>query len=134
MLQISDLPLEECVSVKSSTSLANVAKLTKETGARYVLVRETTGDVKGVQLTTVATWMAEQAPSVTAEEIPVVEGMQVELGTSVMDALSMSASSAAAVFLVREPTLGTCRVIQRSMVEMSAGFAGNAKRAADLLS
>ena len=122
MLHIRDLPLEECVAVKSTTSLARVAEMAHETGARYVLVREATGDVKGVQLTTVANWMAEQAPTVTAEEIPVVEGVVVELATPVMDALSMSANSPAAVFLVREPKLGTCRVVQRSLVEMTAGL------------
>lgn len=134
MLQIRDLPLEDCVAVKSTTSLARVAELAHASGARYVLVRETTGDVKGVQLTTVANWMAEQAPSVTAEEIPVVEGVLVELGTPVMDALSMSATSQAVVFLVREPQLGTCRVVQRSLVEMTAGVDANGARKTALLS
>lgn len=121
MLQIRDLPLESCLAVRSTTSLARVAELAAESGARYVLIREPTGDVKGVQLSTVASWMATQAPSNTAEEIPVVEGMQVELGTAVLDALTMLAHSPATVLLVREPKLDTCRIVQRNLVEMTAG-------------
>ena len=50
-MQMRDLPLEQCLAVRSTTSLARVAELAAEAGARYVLVRELTGDVKGVQLT-----------------------------------------------------------------------------------
>ncbi len=114
-----DLPLEECLAVRTTTSLARVAQLAAEAGARYVLVREPTGDVKGVQLTSVANWMAEVSPSTTAEEIPLVGSVQVELGTSVMDALTMMANSTAAVVLVREE--GKCRIVQRNLLEMSAG-------------
>lgn len=118
-MQMRDLPLEECLAVRTTTSLARVAQLAAEAGARYVLVREPTGDVKGVQLTSVANWMAEVSPSTTAEEIPLVGSVQVELGTSVMDALTMMANSTAAVVLVREE--GKCRIVQRNLLEMSAG-------------
>jgi hypothetical protein len=129
MLQIRDLPLESCLAVRSTTSLARVVELAAEAGARYVLIREPTGDVKGVQLTTVANWMAEQSPSVTAEEIPVVDGVLVELGTSVLEALTMLAYSTAAVLLVREPKLDTCRIVQRNILEMTAGVdAAGARR------
>jgi hypothetical protein len=121
MLQIRDLPLESCLAVRSNTSLARVAAMAAESGARYVMVRAPTGAVKGVQLTSVASWMASQSPSTTAEEIPLVPGVQVELGTGVLEALGMMAHSTAVVLLVREPTLDTCQVIQRSIVEMSAG-------------
>ncbi|MFZ5444444.1 MAG: hypothetical protein ACOZQL_30915 [Myxococcota bacterium] len=131
---IRDLPLESCLAVRSTTSLARVAELADESGARYVLVREPTGDVKGVQLTTVARWMAAQAPSNTAEEIPLVEGVQVELGTPVMDALTMLAHSPASVLVVREPKLGTCRVVQRNLVEMTAGVEAAGARRLELLS
>ena len=134
MLQIRDLPLESCLAVGSSTSLARVARLAAEAGARYVLVREPSGDVKGVQLTTVANWMAEQSPSVLAEEIPVVEGMHVELGTPVLEALSLLATSPASVLLVREPKQGTCRIVQRNMVEMSAAVHAAGDLSAPLLS
>lgn len=120
-MQMRDLPLEPCLAVRSTTSLARVAELAAEAGARYVLVRELTGDVKGVQLTSVANWMAEQSPSTTAEEIPLVGSVQVEPGTNVWEALTMMAHSTAAVLLVREPQLGTCRIVQRNIVEMSAG-------------
>jgi hypothetical protein len=63
MLHVRDLPLESCLAVRTTTSLARVAELAEQAGARYVLVRDATGDVKGVQLTTVAHWMAKQAPS-----------------------------------------------------------------------
>jgi len=86
-----------------------------------VLVREPTGDVKGVQLTSVANWMAEVSPATTAEDIPLVGSVQVELGTSVWEALTMMAQSTAAVLLVREPQEGTCRIVQRNLLEMSAG-------------
>ena len=119
VMQMRDLPLEECLAVRTTTSLARVAQLAAEAGARYVLVREPTGDVKGVQLTSVANWMAEVSPSTTAEEIPLVGSVQVELGTSVMDALTMMANSTAAVVLVREE--GKCRIVQRNLLEMSAG-------------
>lgn len=135
MLQIRDLPLESCLAVRSSTSLARVAAMAAESGARYVLVREPSGDVKGVQLTSVATWMADQSPTTTAEEIPLVLGVQVELGTGVIDALSMMAHSTAAVLLVREPTLGTCQIVQRNLVELCAGInAAGIGKQPDLLS
>ncbi len=120
-MQMRDLPLESCLAVRSTTSLARVVELAMEAGARYVLVSETSGDVRGVQLTSVASWMAEQSPTTTAEEIPLVGSVQVELGTEVLEALGMMANSTAAVLLVREPKLGTCRIVQRNMVEMSAG-------------
>ena len=72
-MQMRDLPLESCCAVRTTTTLARVAELAAEAGARYVLVREVTGDVKGVQLTSVANWMAEVSPTTTAEEIPLVE-------------------------------------------------------------
>lgn len=134
MLQIRDLPLEMCLAVGSTTSLANVARLAAEAGARYVLVREPSGDVKGVQLTTVASWMAKQAPLVTAEEIPVVDGLHVEPGTTVLDALSMLATSQAAVLLVREPQLDTCRIVQRNLVEMTASVHSTGEHPVTLLS
>ena len=121
MLQIRDLPLESCLAVRSTTSLARVAELAAEAGARYVLVRDPAGGVSGVQLTAVASWMAEHSPTTTAEEIPLVEGVQVELGTSLMEALTMLTHSTAAVLMVREPELGTHRVVQRNLVEMTAG-------------
>lgn len=133
-MQMRDLPLEACLAVRSTTSLARVAELAAEAGARYVLVRELTGDVKGVQLTSVASWMAEQSPTTTAEEIPLVGSVQVELGTSVFEALSMMAHSTAAVLLVREPMLGTCRIVQKNMVEMSAGVDAAGVGASHLLS
>jgi hypothetical protein len=115
--------------VRSTTSLARVAELAAQAGARYVLIREPTGDVKGVQLTTVANWMAKQSPTSEADEIPVVEGVTVEPGTLVMDALGMLAHSPASVLLVREPQLGTCRIVQRNLVEMTAGVdAAGARR------
>lgn len=120
-MQMRDLPLESCLAVRTTTSLARVVELAAKAGARYVLVREATGDVRGVQLTSVASWMAQQSPTTTAEEIPLVGSVQVELGTSVLEALSMMANSTAAVLLVSEPKLGTCRIVQRNMVEMSAG-------------
>lgn len=132
MLQIRDLPLESCLAVRSNTSLAMVAQMAAEAGARYVLVRELTGDVKGVQLTSVANWMAEQSPSTMAEEIPLVLSVQVEMGTSVYEALTLMANSTAAVLLVREPQLGLCHIVQRNMVEMSAGV--NAAGVGELLS
>jgi predicted transcriptional regulator len=136
VMQMRDLPLEECLAVRTTTSLARVAQLAAEAGARYVLVREPTGDVKGVQLTSVANWMAEVSPSTTAEEIPLVGSVQVELGTSVWEALTMMANSTAAVLLVREPDEGTCRIVQRNLVEMSAGVdaAGVGGRTAGYLS
>ena len=133
-MQMRDLPLESCLAVRSTTSLARVAELAAEAGARYVLVRELTGDVKGVQLTSVANWMAQQSPSTTAEEIPLVGSVQVELGTNVWEALTMMAHSTAAVLLVREPKLGTCRIVQRNMVEMSAGVDAAGVGKSDLLS
>ena len=133
-MQMRDLPLESCLAVRATTSLARVVELAVEAGARYVLVREATGDVRGVQLTSVATWMAQQSPTTTAEEIPLVGSVQVELGTPVLEALSMMANSTAAVLLVREPTLGTCRIVQRNMVEMSAGVAAAGVGRNDLLS
>lgn len=131
---IRDLPLESCLAVRSTTSLARVAELAAESGARYVLVRDSTGDVKGVQLTTVANWMAAQAPANLAEEIPVVEGVQVEPATTVMDALTMLAHSPATVLLVREPRMGTCRIVQRNLVEMTAGVDAAGARRTELLS
>lgn len=129
MLHVRDLPLESCLAVRSTTSLARVAELAAQAGARYVLIREPTGDVKGVQLTTVANWMAKQSPTSEADEIPVVEGVTVEPGTLVMDALGMLAHSPASVLLVREPQLGTCRIVQRNLVEMTAGVdAAGARR------
>ena len=121
VMQMRDLPLEACLAVRSTTSLAKVAQLAAEAGARYVLIRELTGDVRGVQLTSVASWMAAQSPTSSAEEIPLVDSVQVELGTTVFEALSMMANSRAAVLLVREPSLGTCRIVHKNMVEMSAG-------------
>lgn len=120
MRTIRDLPLEPCLAVRATTSLGDVAAEAAQAGARYVVVRGATGDVKGVQLTTVASWMAEQAPTVTADALPVVDGMHVELTTTVLDALSMLATSPAAVLLVREPKFGTCRIVQRNVVELSA--------------
>ncbi len=134
MLQIQDLPLESCLAVGSSTSLAHVARLAAEAGARYVLVREPSGDVKGVQLTTVANWMAEQSPMETAREIPVVEGVHVEPGTTVLEALSLLATSPASVLLVRESKLGICRIVQRNMVEMSASVHSTGEHPVTLLS
>lgn len=134
MLHVRDLPLESCLAVRTTTSLARVAELAAQAGVRYVLVREPTGDVKGVQLTTVANWMAEQSPATTAEEIPVVEGVQVEPGTPVMEALTMLAHSPATVLLVREPQLGTCRIVQRNLVEMTAGVDAAGARRTELLS
>jgi hypothetical protein len=133
-MQMRDLPLESCLAVRSTTSLARVRELAAEAGARYVLVRELTGDVKGVQLTSVANWMAEVSPGTTAEEIPLVGSVQVELGTSVWEALTMMAHSTAAVLLVREPQFGTCRIIQRNIVEMSAGVDAAGVGRFDLLS
>lgn len=133
-MQMRDLPLESCLAVRSTTSLAKVAELAAEAGARYVLVRELTGDVRGVQLTSVANWMAEQSPSSIADEIPLVGSVQVELGTNVWEALTMMANSTAAVLLVREPQLGTCRIVQRNMVEMSAGVDAAGVGRSDLLS
>lgn len=132
MLQIRDLPLESCLAVRGNTSLAKVVELAAEAGAHYVMVREPTGDIRGVQLTSVANWMALQSPSSMAEEIPLVLSVQVEAGTSLYDALSMMSHSTAAVMLVREPKLGTCRIIQKNMVEMSAGI--EAMGAGNLLS
>lgn len=134
MLHVRDLPLESCVAVRSSTSLARVTQLAEEAGARYVLVREATGDVKGVQLTSVAQWMAAQHPTTTAEEIPVVEGVHVEPGTSVMDALTMLAYSPASVLLVRRQQEGDTLIVQRSLVEMHAGVEAAGARRADFLS
>ena len=133
-MQMRDLPLESYLAVRSNTSLAKVAELAAEAGARYVLVRELTGDVLGVQLASVASWMAEQSPSSMAEEIPLVGSVQVELGTSVFEALSMMAHSTAAVLLVREPKLGTCRIVQKNMVEMSAGVDAAGVGGSELLS
>ncbi|MFO0594855.1 MAG: hypothetical protein U0228_06115 [Myxococcaceae bacterium] len=134
MLHVSDLPLESCLAVRTTTSLARVAELAAESGARYVLVREATGDVKGVQLTTVASWMAKQSPATTAEEIPVVEGVHVEPGTPVLEALTMLAHSPASVLLVRGDQAGTCRIVQRNLVEMSAGLDAMGTRRAPFLS
>lgn len=134
MLQMRDLPLETCLAVRSNTSLAKVAAMAAESGARYVLVREVTGDVMGVQLTAVASWMALQSPTTTAEEIPLVPGVQVEPGTNVMDALTMMASSTAAVLMVREPHLGTCQVVQRNLVELYAGVDSAGAATRELLS
>ncbi len=134
MLQIRDLPLEFCLAVGSNTSLARVVMLATKAGARYVLVRQPSGLVKGVQLTSVAKWMAKQSPTTTAEEIPVVPGVQVELGTSVYEALSMLAHSTAAVLMVRESRLEGCRIVQRSMVEMTAGADAAGLRRAEHLS
>lgn len=120
--------------MRSTTSLARVAELAAQAGVRYVLVREPTGDVKGVQLTTVANWMAQQSPTSDADEIPVVEGVTVEPGTSLMDALGMLAHSPASVLLVREPSLGTCRIVQRNLVEMTAGVDAAGARRTELLS
>ena len=120
-MQMRDLPLESCLAVRTTTSLARVAELAAEAGARYVLVREPTGDVKGVQLTSVANWMAEVSPSSSAEEIPLVGSVQCEPGTSVWEALTMMAQSTAAVVLVREPDESDCRIVQRNLLEMSAG-------------
>ncbi len=133
MLQMQDLPLESCLAVVGTTSLARVVELAAQSGARYVLVREATGDVKGVQLTSVANWMATQSPSVTAEEIPLVEGVQVELGTSLLEALTLLAYSPATVLLVREPTLGTCLVVQRNLLEMTAGLEAAGRHHVELL-
>lgn len=130
-----DLPLESCLAVRTTTLLGTVRELAAKAGARYVLVREPTGDVKGVQLTSVANWMAEVSPTTTAEEIPLVDSVQVELATNVWEALTMMAFSTAAVLLVREPQLGTCRIVQRNIVEMSAGVdAAGVGRAAERLS
>jgi len=134
MLHVRDLPLESCLAVRTTTSLARVAELAEHVAASYVLVRDATGDVKGVQLTTVANWMAKQAPSQTAEEIPVVEGVQVEPGTSVMEALTMLAHSPASVLLVREAKEGTTRIVQRNLVEMTAGTDAAGARRTEFLS
>ncbi len=122
--------------MRSSTPLARVLELAEEAGARYVLVRDPTGDVKGVQLTALVSWMAKQSPSATADEIPLVDSVLVELGTSVLEALMMMAFSTAAVLMVREPKLGTCRIVQRNIVEMTAGVdaSGAGARRTELLS
>ena len=133
-MQMRDLPLESCLAVRTTTSLARVVELAAKAGARYVLVREATGDVRGVQLTSVASWMAQQSPTTTAEEIPLVGSVQVELGTNVWEALTMMAHSTAAVLLVREPQFGTCRIVQRNIVEMSAGVDAAGVGKSELLS
>lgn len=113
-------------------SLARVAELAAQSQARYVLVREPTGDIKGVQLMTVANWMAKQSPATTAEKIPVVASLQVDLGTSVYEALSLLATSKAGVLLIREPRLDTCRIVQRNMVEMTAAANSTGARITEL--
>ncbi len=134
MLQIQDLPLETCLAVGSTTSVARVVELANKAGARYVMVREPTGDVRGVQLTSVASWMASQSPTVTADELPVVQGMQVERGTAVLDALTMLAHSSAPILLVRGGQLESCQVVQRNMVEMTAGVEAHGALRTELLS
>ncbi len=135
MLQIRDLPLENCVAVGSNTSVARVAELAARAGARYVLVREATGDVRGVQLTSVANWMAAHSPLVTADELPVVPGVQVEPSTAVLDALTMLAHSTAPLLLVRgSSSSGSCLVVQRNLLEMTAGVEAAGVGRSELLS
>lgn len=134
MLQIQDLPLEMCLAVGSNTSVARVAELANRAGARYVMVRNSDGDVRGVQLTSVASWMASQSPTVTVDEMPVVQGMTVEPGTAVLDALSMLATSSAPILLVSGGKFESCQVVQRNMVEMTAGVEGFGPRRAEMLS
>lgn len=134
MLQIQDLPLETCLAVGSNTSVARVVELANRAGARYVMVREASGDVRGVQLASVASWMASQSPTVTVDEMPVVQGMTVEPGTPVLDALTMLATSSAPILLVRGGAYDGCQVVQRNMVEMTAGVEGFGPPRGDLLS
>lgn len=134
MLQIRDLPLESCLAVRSTTPLHRVVQLAAQAGTRYILVRQPSGDVKGVQLATVAKWMARHSTTATASEIPVVPSVLVELGTTVYEALTMMAHSTASVLLVRESRLGPCRIVQRNMVEMTAGAAAAGLRRAEHLS
>jgi hypothetical protein len=124
MLQIRDLPLEQCLAVRSSTSLARVAELAAEIGSRYILVRTLTGEIKGVQLTTVASWMASRSPSVTVEAMPVVGSVvEVELTNTIVEALSLIAYSTASVLLVKE--FENCLVLQRNVLQMTAGLEAN---------
>ena len=62
-LQIQDLPLESCVAVGCNTSVARAAEMATKDGARYVMVHEATGDVRGVQLTSVASGADEGSGS-----------------------------------------------------------------------
>lgn len=134
MLQIQDLPLESCLAVGCNTSVARVVELANRAGARYVMVRDAAGDVRGVQLTSVATWMASQSPTVTADELPVVQGVTVEPGTPVLDALTMLATSPSPILLVSGGTYDGCQVVQRNLVEMTAGVEGFGPRRVELLS
>ncbi len=134
MLQIRDLPLETCVTVGCNTSVSRLAELAAKAGARYVMVREVTGDVRGVQLTSVANWMASQSPLVAASELPVVPGMQVEPGMAVLDALTMLAHSTAPLVFVHDGAQGDCQVVQRNMLEMTAGVDAAGARRSGLLS
>ena len=133
-LQIQDLPLESCVAVGCNTSVARAAELATRAGARYVMVREATGDVRGVQLTSVASYMASQSPLVTADELPVVPGVQVEPGMAVLDALTMLAHSTAPIVFVRGTELEGCQVVQRNLLEMTAGVAAYGGLRPELLS
>lgn len=119
-MRIRDLPLEACVAVPSTAALNQVANLAARTGARYIMVHQPDGEVKGVQLTTVANWMANQAPTTTAATIPVVESVKVELGTPLLDVLTMLANTNATVLLVSEPEENRCRIVQRMLVEFTA--------------
>lgn len=133
-LQIQDLPLESCVAVGCNTSVARAAEMATKAGARYVMVHEATGDVRGVQLTSVASYMASHSPLVTADELPVVPSMQVEPSTAVLDALTMLAHSTAPIVFVRGTASAGCQVVQRNMLEMTAGVDAAGARRADLLS
>ena len=68
MLQIRDLPLESCLAVRSTTPLHRVVQLAAQAGTRYILVRQPSGDVKGVQLATVAKWMKNIGDPVKKDE------------------------------------------------------------------
>jgi hypothetical protein len=118
-----DLPLESCLTVTSTTSLAQFAALASRSGARYVVVRAPDGGVKGVQLMTVANWMADEHPTATAEHLPVVQSVQVPVGMEVLDVLTLLADSTASVLLVPDAHHAHERdlIIQRSLLEMSAG-------------
>jgi hypothetical protein len=134
MLEIRDLPMESCVTVQNTTSLVRVAEMAAAAGARYVLVRGEGGEAKGVQMTSVASWMAEQKPAILASEIPVIESQQVEPQTLVLEALSMMAHSRSSVLLVWDSKLGTFSVVQRSVLEMTFGTHAAKACRLDLLS
>lgn len=98
------------------------------------MVREATGDVRGVQLTSVASYMASHSPLVTADELPVVPGVQVEPSMAVIDALTMLAHSTAPIVFVRGTELEGCQVVQRNLLEMTAGVAAYGGLRPELLS